>query len=178
MHVILTGIACRHKSVGSHNSTLDNDLIKFLLGQAKASPTPITPTRKSLYLWLYVCMYMYVCVYVAVYCITVNFRGRKLSRIRRKWEFHRENFHGLLETKHKWWWLSNLEIYESFLPRKFPTIRHYACAHNTIIYYNTCKFTVSEGSPRSPSMICICPSWGGQQKLLILHIMWLLSIRS
>ena len=36
------------------------------------------------------------------YCIAVNFRGRKLSRIHRKWEFHGENFHGLLETKHKW----------------------------------------------------------------------------
>ena len=32
------------------------------------------------------------------YRIVLNFRGRKLSRIRRKWEFHGENFHGLLET--------------------------------------------------------------------------------
>ena len=67
------------------------------------------------------------------YCITVNFQGRKLSQIRRKWEFLGENFHGLLETKHKWmWyapkfreenfrgWLSNLKIRKSFLPRSFP----------------------------------------------------------
>ena len=47
------------------------ELIKYfkLLGQAEASPTLITHTRKSLYLCMYVCMYvqcMYVCMYVAI----------------------------------------------------------------------------------------------------------------
>ena len=72
------------------------------------------------------------------YHIAVNFWGRKLSQIRRKWEFHGENFHGLFET-HKWvrhapkfhgenfhGWLSNFEIRKSFLPRKFPAIRYIA----------------------------------------------------
>ena len=43
-------------------------------------------------------------VLVTNYHIAINFRGRKLSRIRRKREFHGENFHRLLETKHKWVW--------------------------------------------------------------------------
>ena len=62
------------------------------------------------------------------YCMVVNFRGRKLSRIRKKWEFYRllepnisrcgmpqklENFRE---------WLSNYQ-FASFLSRKFPAIQ-------------------------------------------------------
>ena len=60
-----------------------------------------------------------------MYYITINFRGRKPSRIRRKREFHGQNYHGLLETNHRWaqhapnfaekTFTDGLKIHESFL---------------------------------------------------------------
>ena len=70
---------------------------------------------------------------VHAYTYTVNIRERKLSLISRKWAFHGENFHGMLnQLLYRWvghgenfrWGFSNHEIHESFLPRKFPII-HY-----------------------------------------------------
>ena len=79
------------------------------------------------------------------YRIAVNFRGRKLSQICRKREFHGENFYGLLETKHKWvlhapkfrgknfrGWLSNLEIRE-VSPSK---VSHYTVYSYTYTQHN------------------------------------------
>ena len=37
-----------------------------------------------------------------IYRIVVNFQGRKPLWICRKWEFHRENLHRMLETNHRW----------------------------------------------------------------------------
>ena len=71
------------------------------------------------------------------YCIAVNFQGRKLSRIRRRWEFHRENFHRLLETKHSGCGMPQNFVEKTFADgsrtskfvkvfslRKFPAIRY------------------------------------------------------
>ena len=71
------------------------------------------------------------------YRIAGIFRGRKLSRISSKGAFCGENFRGMLKLhghimgvvrlkfrgENFRRWLKNHEIRESFLPRKFPTIR-------------------------------------------------------
>ena len=80
------------------------------------------------------------------YRIAGNFRGRKLSWIDRKGVFRGENFRGTLKTGHIMGvayldvrgenfrgWLKNREIRESFLPRKFPTIRYAALPFDIII---------------------------------------------
>ena len=70
-----------------------------------------------------------------LYSIAVNSQGRKLSQIRRKWEFRGEKCRGLLETNRRWvqhdpkfhrenfhGWLSNLKIQWKFSPSK---VSHY-----------------------------------------------------
>ena len=83
----------------------------------------------------------YHCVLLVGYHIVGNSWGRKLSRIGEKYDFHGENFHRLLAftvpkdatppnfTEKTFANIHKTEIRESFLPRKFPTIR-YILTHN------------------------------------------------